>query len=155
VKGVVHDDPIDFSDFLPTIADLGGAHLPQGVTIDGTSFAGRLRGDTNYRPRDYSYICYYGKPRGKATVCARGRRYHLLGDGNMYDFIEDPLFENPISKGTADAERAKLQAVIDRMEIERKKCDAILVEEGYRFKAEKNVPQAAQTSKGKRRKKKQ
>ena len=48
----------------------------------------------------------------------------------MYDFIEDPLFENPIPKGTADADRAKLQAVIDRMEIERKKCDAILRKEG-------------------------
>jgi len=118
VKGAVLDDPIDFSDFLPTIAELGGAGLPKGVTIDGASFAPRLRGDRNYKPRDYSYICYYGRKRGNPTVCARGRRYHLLGDGNMYDFLEDPLFENPIPMGKAKAERAKLQAVIDRMEIE-------------------------------------
>ena len=134
VKGAVLDDPIDFSDFLPTIAELGGAQLPQGVTIDGASFAGRLRGDRNYKPRDYSYICYYGGERRKRknpTVCARGRRYHLIGDGNMYDFLEDPLFENPIPAGKAKAERAKLQAVIDRMEIERAKSDEVIAKGRY------------------------
>jgi arylsulfatase A len=131
VKGAVLDDPIDFSDFLPTIAELGRAGLAQGVTIDGASFAGRLRGDRNYKPRDYSYICYYGGKRGNPTVCARSRRYHLLSDGNMYDFLEDPLFENPIPAGKAKQERAKLQAVIDRMEIERAKSDEVIAKGRY------------------------
>jgi arylsulfatase A len=121
VTGAVLDDPIDFSDFLPTIAELGQAPLPKGVTIDGASFAGRLRGD-------------YGGERRKRrnpTVCARGRRYHLIGDGNMYDFLEDPLFANPIPAEKAKQERAKLQAVIDRMEIQRAKSDEVIAKGRY------------------------
>jgi hypothetical protein len=49
----------------------------------------------------------------------------------MYDFLEDPLFENPIPAGKAKAERAKLQAVIDRMEIERAKSDEVIAKGRY------------------------
>ena len=37
------DDLIDFTDFMPTLAELAGATLP-AVTLDGTSFAPQLRG---------------------------------------------------------------------------------------------------------------
>jgi len=130
VSGQVHDDPIDFSDFLPTIADITRVELPEHVQIDGSSFAGRLRGDKNYKPREYSYICYYGRDRSNPKICARGRRYHLLKNGNMYDFIEDPLFKKPISTAVATSERAGLQAIIDRMEIERKKEDRRFEKQG-------------------------
>jgi len=154
VRGQVLDDPIDFSDFLPTIAELGGAMLPQGVTLDGTSFAGRLRGDRDYQARDYAYICYNGKPRVRATVCARGRRYHLLGNGDMYDFLADPLFKHPIPSGQAEKERVKLQAVINRMELERREADAKLAKEGYQFGKETPTQQAIPENRGKKNKKK-
>lgn len=135
VSGEVYDDPLDFSDFLPTLAELGAGALPDNVIIDGASFAGRLRGDESYRPREYAYLCYYGKSRGKATVCARGRRYHLLGDGNMYDFWVDPLFQSPIPLDEAQSERTVLQTVIDRMNLEIRRSDIELYEQGYKFKS--------------------
>ncbi len=43
--GGVRSDLIDFSDLLPTFAELAGAKLPAGIKFDGTSFAPQLRGE--------------------------------------------------------------------------------------------------------------
>ena len=42
--GKVSNDLVDFSDFMPTFAELAGAKLPAGVTIDGRSFAPQIKG---------------------------------------------------------------------------------------------------------------
>jgi arylsulfatase A len=119
VSGQVLDDPIDFSDFLPTLADLAGATLPKGVTIDGHSFAGRLRGDKEYKPREWAYVCYYGKARGKASHFVRDRRYKLYEGDRMFDFVADPLHQKPIDVASADQSvqkaHARLTAVLARM----------------------------------------
>jgi arylsulfatase A len=154
MHGETFDDPVDFSDFLPTLADLADAKLPEGVKIDGSSFAPRLRGKAGYEPRGWSYICYYGKKRGTPEECARDTRYHLLGSGELYDFQEDPLFEDPIDDATASdqakASRVTLQAVLDKMAVERAKEDKRLAKKGV-------LPQPAASNvapekKGKRRK---
>src|SRR5436309_1950737 len=53
--GVVNNDLTDFSDILPTIAEIAGAKLPDGVTIDGRSFAPQIHG-TKGEPRDWCFI---------------------------------------------------------------------------------------------------
>ena len=47
-------DLMDFSDFLPTFAELAGASLPAGVELDGKSFAARLR-DGTPGPRTWAF----------------------------------------------------------------------------------------------------
>src|SRR4029453_1872946 len=43
--GGVRSDLIDFTDLLPTFAELAGAKLPAGVKFDGRSFAPQLKGE--------------------------------------------------------------------------------------------------------------
>jgi len=119
VNGQVLDDPVDFSDMLPTFAELGGGKLPRGVTIDGHSFAGRLTGRKDYQPRDWAYVSYYGKGRGTATHFARDQRYKLYEGDYLYDFHQDPAHAKPINpataKPTARHARKKLSAVLEQM----------------------------------------
>ena len=44
-EGRVLEDFVDFSDFFATFAELAGAKLPHGVTLDSRSFALQLRGE--------------------------------------------------------------------------------------------------------------
>lgn len=76
--GRVLDDLIDFSDVLPTLAELAGAPLPRGVQIDGRSFAPRLLGRKG-NPREwiFSYLT--------DRRMLRDRRWLLEGDGKFYD----------------------------------------------------------------------
>jgi arylsulfatase A len=77
-KGMVCRDLIDFSDMMPTLAELSGATLPKGVSIDGHSFAHLLRGEPG-RAREwiFSYLAY--------ERMLRDRRWLLEGDGRFYD----------------------------------------------------------------------
>jgi arylsulfatase A len=71
-------DLIDFSDILPTVADLIGARLPQDIIFDGRSFAPQLRGEKG-NPREwiFSYLAY--------DRILRDRRWLLEGDGRLFD----------------------------------------------------------------------
>ena len=119
VRGLVLDDPIDFSDMLPTFAELSGGKLPAGIPIDGHSFAGRLQGDKDYKPREWAYVIYYGNNRGTATHFARDTRFKLYEGGYLYDFWNDPAHTQPIDPTTADEEaqsaRKRLAAVLEQM----------------------------------------
>lgn len=108
--GRVVDDLVDFSDFLPTLAELGGAALPEGVDLDGQSFVPRLRGEsTAGRPWVYSGL------RGKYWV--RTQRWKLYGDGRLFDMDQDPDEKSPVpAEETSDeaaAARRELQAVVE------------------------------------------
>ena len=104
------DDLIDFSDVLPTLAELAGAPLPEGVTLDGRSFAPQLRGEPG-TPRAWVYI-QLNKQRA-----ARDKRWKLHGDGKLFDTAADPFEKTPLQPGDpdADAARPRLQAVLDSL----------------------------------------
>jgi arylsulfatase A len=72
------DALVDFADILPTLADLGGARLPEGYTLDGMSFAPLLQG----KPLpDRGWIhSYLGTARW-----LRDQRWLLDGNGKFYD----------------------------------------------------------------------
>lgn len=51
--GVETDALIDFTDILPTFAELGGGQLPEGREVDGTSFAPLILGKSKSSPREW------------------------------------------------------------------------------------------------------
>lgn len=72
------DALIDFSDVLPTVADLAGYELPATCKPDGRSFAPLLLGG-EYRPREYIFA-QLGDARW-----VRDRRWLLDGSGRLWD----------------------------------------------------------------------
>ncbi|MEQ8635536.1 sulfatase-like hydrolase/transferase [Gimesia maris] len=51
--GVETDALIDFTDILPTFAELGGGKLPASRVVDGKSFAPLMLGETKEGPREW------------------------------------------------------------------------------------------------------
>jgi arylsulfatase A len=103
-------DLVDFSDFFSTFAQLGGAPLPEGVTLDSHSFAPQIKGEKG-TPREWAYVELGG------NSYARDARYKLTNKGALFDLKNAPWEELPVSSDTKDeaalASRAKLQAVLD------------------------------------------
>lgn len=109
--GVVNHDLTDFSDFFPTFAELGGTPLPDGVTIDGHSFAAQIQGAKG-QPREWVYV----ELNGGSYV--RDARFKLTNHGDLFDMREAPFKEIPVPKDTADpvagAARQRLQGILDQ-----------------------------------------
>lgn len=105
----VKPDLIDFSDFFATFAQLGGAALPQGVTLDSHSFAPQIKGEKG-TPREWAYVELGGKS------YARDARYKLTNKGEFFDLKNAPFEELPVAADTKDesatAARDKLQTVL-------------------------------------------
>jgi len=103
-------DLVDFSDFLGTFAELGGAPLPKGVVLDSHSFAPQIKGRKG-SPRDWIYV----ELKGKSYV--RDNRFKLTNSGDLFDLAEAPFVEKPVPRDTTDKEalaaRVKLQKVLD------------------------------------------
>ncbi len=96
-EGLVCGDLIDFADFLPTLADVSGASLPKGHTVDGRSFLPQLRGGKGH-PHE-AILCYYDPHWGKwERACfARDHEWKLYDDGRLYNLKKDPLEEHPVT----------------------------------------------------------
>jgi arylsulfatase A len=106
----VNHDLTDFSDFFATFAELGGAKLPEGVTLDSHSFAAQIKGEKGV-PREWVYV----ELNGKSYV--RDARYKLTHGGALFDLSEAPYKEILVPKVTADAAavtaRTRLQKILD------------------------------------------
>jgi arylsulfatase A len=121
-EGKVLKDMVDFSDFYATFADLAGAKLPGGVTIDGRSFAPQLRGQTG-KPRQWIFVQlgvrWYVKERG----------WKLNQNGELYDMKDAPFEEKLVPADTQDADaiaaRKRLQAVLDQLNPAGGKVEAV------------------------------
>ncbi|MEL7336240.1 MAG: sulfatase-like hydrolase/transferase, partial [Planctomycetota bacterium] len=107
--GVSTDALVDFTDILPTFAELGGATLPPNRIVDGKSFASLILGKSDDSQR--SWIMSMG---GGPAILAGGRvrprldyddrvlrtkRYKLWIDPNrnpikLFDLQSDPWEEN-------------------------------------------------------------
>ena len=108
--GAVNHDLTDFSDYFATFAEIGGAALPAGVTLDSQSFAAQIKGAKG-QPREWVYV----ELNGKSYV--RNARYKLTNGGELFDLKEAPFVELAIPRDTTDADaiaaRKRLQAVLD------------------------------------------
>jgi arylsulfatase A len=136
--GKVSKDLTDFSDFFAMFAELGGAALPEGVTIDGHSFAAQIKGEKG-TPRDWVYV----ELSGRSYV--RDARYKLTNAGKLFDLKNAPFEEIAIADDTTDADalaaKKKLQAVLD----DHKAADASGI-----VKKDKKAKKAARQGTGKK-----
>ncbi|MBX7245646.1 MAG: sulfatase-like hydrolase/transferase [Candidatus Sumerlaeaceae bacterium] len=110
--GKVSDTLVDFTDFLPTFAELAGAKLPEGVKIDGHSLAPMLLGKSR-TPREWIYVELGGK------WFAESQNWKLNKGGQLFDMKDAPYIEKPVSADTTDTEalaaRKQLRAVLDEL----------------------------------------
>jgi arylsulfatase A len=108
-EGEVNNDLTDFSDFFPTVCELGGAKLPEGVKIDGHSFAPQIEGKKG-SPRKWVYVELNGKS------YARDAKYKLTAGGQLFDLSDAPFKEIPVASDASDkgaaAAREELQSVL-------------------------------------------
>jgi len=114
--GVVCDDLVDLSDFLPTLAGVMGAELSDEDVVDGRSFLPQLLGGAG-EPREWVRI--YSNPRPEdpdknpRAFFARDKRYKLYDDGRFFDVVEDPKEKQPLA---AEELSDELQEVCDRLQ---------------------------------------
>jgi arylsulfatase A-like enzyme len=130
---VVTDALTDFTDLLPTFAELGGAALPRDTEIDGISIAPLLLGRTNDSPREWIMALGHGPARlddqgvrgqyDYASRVIRDKHYKVWVNTDrqidqLYDLHEDPWEEKNLITSTEPAHlaaRKKFQSVVDSM----------------------------------------
>ncbi|MFP6887587.1 MAG: sulfatase-like hydrolase/transferase, partial [Opitutales bacterium] len=105
----VTQDLVDFSDWLPTVAELGRAELPAGVKLDGQSFVTSLLG-RNESGRTFAFA---ESRDGQAFV--RDQRHKLYANGKLYDLPADPEEKKPLSQDKASEVRKNLQAAMRKL----------------------------------------
>ncbi|EON79228.1 Arylsulfatase [Lunatimonas lonarensis] len=94
--GVVNRDLVDFSDFLPTLAEAAGIALPDSQQVDGRSFLPQVLGKPA-NPKSHIYM-YYNPKWGRFSngVFVRNQRYKLYDDGRFFDIEADVLEQHPL-----------------------------------------------------------
>ena len=107
--GSINTDLVDFTDFMPTLAELAGTTVPKGRVIDGQSFVAALTGN-NPKPRQWVYTGWSGKE------WLRDKDWKLYADGRLYHMKADAAEKKSIQKGAGDADakvaRAKLAGLM-------------------------------------------
>lgn len=119
----VNADLVDFSDFLPTLADAATASLSADSAVTGHSFFPQLLGNPG-TPREWIYCWYFrnGKPadggrKHSAGEFARDLHYKLYRSGEFYHVDTDREEQRPLDPDSlTNAQRTiynKLQQVIN------------------------------------------
>ncbi|HUQ72150.1 MAG TPA: sulfatase-like hydrolase/transferase [Planctomycetaceae bacterium] len=107
--GKVSNDLIDFTDLLPTFADLAGGKLSDGVKFDGKSFAPQLRGQPG-TPREWIFVQL-----GTGWY-VRDNAWKLNEKGELFSMKDAPFVEAPAGDSPeAQAAKKRLQAVLDEL----------------------------------------
>ena len=107
------NDLVDVSDFLPTLAELAGTSPPEGVVLDGRSFARQLLGSQGpHREWVYSQA-------GRRRWWVRNQRWKLYNDGRLFDLENDPREKQPVGPGPDTPEsvaaRRTLQTALESL----------------------------------------
>ena len=119
VRAGVRDDLVDFTDVLPTLADVAGAPLPDPLVFDGDSLWPTLTaGQPHARP--FVFCDYDGKdgqfPAGR---WAHDRRYKRFADGRLFRIFPQEMREVPLAADAVPPDDrdaiARLGDVLDQM----------------------------------------
>lgn len=98
-KGFDYNELFEFSDFLPTFADLAGIKTPIG--IDGKSFYPLFSGEKQEK-RETVFVHYDPLKKGGNERWygrfVRNKEYKLYNDGRFYNVSKDSREQNPIAK---------------------------------------------------------
>ncbi|UCD50498.1 MAG: sulfatase-like hydrolase/transferase, partial [Phycisphaerales bacterium] len=131
--GVTTDALTDFTDLLPTFAELAGAKIPGKPDVDGVSIAPLLLGIADDSPRQWIMALGHGPAkldengvRGQhdyASRVIRDKRHKVWVDTNrqiteLYDLQTDPWEEKNLIASDAPlhlAAKQKFQSVVDAM----------------------------------------
>ena len=97
--GKVSKDLVSFADPHATLAELGGAKLPEGMKFDGRSLAAQLRGEKG-TPREWAYV----QLGDKWFVRAAGFKMNQAAE--LFDMSDAPFAEKPVA-AAADTEASK------------------------------------------------
>lgn len=115
----INNDLVDFTDFIPTLADIAGIPKPTNYGIlDGRSFAEQLKGKTG-TPRDYIFCHHILDTATNGVVPSRwvqNKTYKLYEDNGgsyhnpgFYNIITDPLELNAIPDAALTADELALK----------------------------------------------
>ena len=112
--GKVATNLISFCDFFPTLAELAGAKLPRGVTIDGRPFTPMFSGQTSGDwLRDWIFVLL------GHNWYDRELSWKLNQSGELFDMKKAPYEEALVPAGTKDSDalaaRQRLQAVLAQL----------------------------------------
>lgn len=111
--GQVTDQLVDFSDLLPTMVELAGGEVPQG--IDGISFAPLLKGQDG-PARQWMHCFYHPRPeRGEAKQFVRNQEWKLYRDGSFYHVSDDVGESKPLDPSVSPESYAALKAALESM----------------------------------------
>jgi arylsulfatase A len=118
--GRIFGGMIDFSDILPTLADVAGVQAA-AYSTDGKSFLDVLKGE-NARPEKEEIFIHYSPRWGKFkhNRWVMNSKYKLYRDGKFYNTSADPLEKNPVTE-LSDSEKKlkeKFEVVIQLKENE-------------------------------------
>jgi arylsulfatase A len=114
--GRVSSDLVEFSDFVPTIAEATGAEALSPT--DGRSFFPQLSGRAG-NPRETIFVYYWPRPeKDRPLRFVRNKRWKLYDSGQLFDVTNDVLEQNPVINPRTRAIRAELQEAMDRMPAE-------------------------------------
>jgi arylsulfatase A-like enzyme len=118
-KGKVWGSPVDFSDFLPTLADAMETSIPDSVTTDGISFYDHMLGRA--APARKWVFCHYhsGKEQFPEVEYVHDGQWKLYADGRFYHVAIDPLEEHPVSNDELTekliCKKQEFQTVLDSL----------------------------------------
>jgi arylsulfatase A len=110
-EGSEYNGLVDFSDFLPALADMTG----QEVEYDGHSFYPLLTG-SEYKPKEIMFMHY--DPRWGANVnrfrnqFARTLHYKLYRDGRLFSLSEDTSEREPLQIENLSAEEKNILSAL-------------------------------------------
>ncbi len=111
-KGIVCDDMIDSTDFVPTFAELADAKLPDNKIFDGTSFLPTVKGKKG-KTRETIFIQLAN------MWYVRDSKWKLNEKGELYDMSKAPFEEILIASDTKNSEaieaRKRLQAALAKL----------------------------------------
>jgi len=111
--GQVNNNLVDFTDFLPTLAEAAGLKVPQSYDpIDGKSFYSQLTGQPSI-PRDWIFCHFnpHNNSNNKTTRWIQDTTYKLYdGNGNFFNIAADPGEKNPIKAISITAQEKQIKA---------------------------------------------
>lgn len=117
--GQVNSNLIDFTDFLPSLMEAVQADLPDDFHTDGISFYPQLLGEPSIS-REWVFGHY--DPRWGNLPFARyvhDKRWKLYENGEIYDILNDPMEEKPLSKEQLSLEQQgkieKFRGILNRL----------------------------------------